>query len=81
MNNKNTIIASLALAALFIGVLAIMTINNAYATSSNGGTSNQQNSCGNYNLAANIICQNNDSKDHEKDNSVFVNSTQPQPQR
>ena len=78
MNNKNTMIASLALSALFIGIMAIMTINSAHASSNNMGTSNQQNSCGNDNLTMNIICQNNDSKDYGRDNSVFVNSTQPQ---
>lgn len=45
MNNKDTMIASLAV--LFIGIMAIMTINSAYASSKNRGTSNQQNSCGN----------------------------------
>jgi len=45
MNNKDTMIASLALAVLFIGMMAIMTINSA--SSKNRGTSNQQNSCGN----------------------------------
>ena len=80
MNNKNTVIASLALAALFIGIIAFMTINSAsYASNKNRGTSNQQNSCGNDDPIMNIICQNNDSKDHGRDNNtVFVNSTQPQ---
>ena len=56
-----------------------MTINSAsYASNKNRGTSNQQNSCGNDDLIMNIICQNNDSKDHGRDNTVFVNSTQPQ---
>jgi len=77
MNNKDTMIASLALAVLFIGIMAIMTINSAYASSKNRGTSNQQNSCGNDDLTTNIICQNNNSKNHGRDNTVFVNSTQP----
>ena len=64
MNNKNTVIASLAL-TLFIGIIAFMTINSAsYASNKNRGTSNQQNSCGNDDLIMNIICQNKDSKDH-----------------
>lgn len=78
MNNKNTIMASVSLAALFIGIMAIMTIDSAYANSKNKGTSNQQNSCGNDDLTMNIICQNVDSKNHGKDNTVFVNSTQSQ---
>jgi len=78
MNNKNTIMASVALAALLIGIMAIMTIHSAYASSKNTGTSNQQNSCGNDVLTMNIICQNSSSKDHGRDNAVFVNSTQPQ---
>jgi hypothetical protein len=28
-------------------------------------------------LTTNIICQNNNSKNHGRDNTVFVNSTQP----
>ena len=32
MNNKDTMIASLALAVLFIGIMAIMTINSTYAS-------------------------------------------------
>jgi hypothetical protein len=32
MNNKDTMIASLALPVLFIGIMAIMTINSAYAS-------------------------------------------------
>ena len=55
-----------------------MTIDSAYASSKNTGTSNQQNSCGNDVLTMNIICQNSSSKDHGRDNAVFVNSTQPQ---
>ncbi len=35
MNNKNTIMASVALATLFIGIMAIMTIHGAYASSKN----------------------------------------------
>ena len=71
--------ASVALAALLIGIIAFMTINSAsYASSKNTGTSNQQNSCGNDVLTMNIICQNSSSKDHGRDNAVFVNSTQPQ---
>ena len=66
------------LAALLIGIMAIMTIHSAYASSKNTGTSNQQNSCGNDVLTMNIICQNNSSKDHGRDNAVFVNSIQPQ---
>ena len=54
-----------------------MTVNSAYASSKNRGTSNQQNSCGNDDLTTNIICQDNNSKDHGRDNTVFVNSTQP----
>lgn len=72
------IMASVALAALLIGIMAIMTIHSAYASSKNTGTSNQQNSCGNDVLTMNIICQNSSSKDHGRDNAVFVNSTQPQ---
>ena len=69
MNNKDTMIASLALAVLFIGMMAIMTINSA--SSKNRGTSNQQNSCGNDDLTTNIICQNNHSKNHGRDNTVL----------
>jgi hypothetical protein len=54
-----------------------MTVNSVYASSKNRGTSNQQNSCGNDVLTTNIICQDNNSKDHGRDNTVFVNSTQP----
>ena len=71
MNNKDTMIASLALAVLFIGIMTIMTINSAYASSKNWGTSNQQNSCGNDDLTTNIICQNNHSKNHGRDNTVL----------
>ena len=78
MNSKNTTIACMIFAALFIGIMAIMTIDNAYASSKNKGTSTQQNSCGNDALPLNIICQNVGSKDHGTDNTVFVNSTQPQ---
>ena len=78
MNSKNTAIACMIFAALFIGIMAIMTIDSAYANSKNKGTSIQQNSCGNDALTMNIICQNVDSKDHGRDNTVFVNSTQSQ---
>ena len=77
MNNKNTVIASLVLTALFIGIIAIMTIHGAYASSKSSRTGTQQNSCGNDDLTTNIICQNNDSKDHGRDNTVFMNSTHP----
>ena len=78
MNSKNTAIACMIFAALFIGIMAIMTIDSAYANSKNKGTSTQQNSCGNDDLTINIICQNVGSKDHGRDNTVFVNSTQPE---
>lgn len=65
----------MTLAALFIGMMTIMTIDSAYANSKNKGTSTQQNSCGNDDLTINIICQNVDSKNHGKDNTVFVNSS------
>jgi hypothetical protein len=39
--------ASVSLAALFIGIIAIITIDSAYLNSKNKRTSNQQNSCGN----------------------------------
>ena len=78
MNNKNIVIASLVLTTLFIGIMAIMTIHDAYASSKSSRTSTQQNSCGNDDdLTTNIICQNNDSKDHGRDNTVFMNSTHP----
>jgi len=77
MNNKNIVIASLVLTALFIGIIAIMTIHDAYASNKSSRTSTQQNSCGNDDLTTNIICQNNDSKDHGIDNTVFMNSTHP----
>ena len=63
MNNKNIVIASLVLTALFIGIIAIMTIHDAYASSKSSRTSTQQNSCGN--------------EDHGRDNTVFMNSTHP----
>ena len=47
MNSKNTPLACMTFAALFIGIMAIMTIDSAYANSKNKGTSTQQNSCGN----------------------------------
>jgi hypothetical protein len=78
MNSKNTALGCITLAALFIGIMAIMTIDSVYANSKNKGTSTQQNSCGNDDLTMNIICQNVDSKDHGRDNTVIVNSTQPQ---
>ena len=46
MNNKNTVITSLVLTALFIVIIAIMTIDSAYASSKILEQA-QQNSCGN----------------------------------
>ena len=57
MNNKKSAIASVALAVLFIGTVAIMTIDSAYATSKTTETTTQRNSCGNDALPLNIICQ------------------------
>ena len=66
MNNKNTVIASLALGICFIGIIAFMTINSAsYASNKNRGTSNQQNSCGkNDYLKMNIIFKIKIQKNH-----------------
>jgi hypothetical protein len=63
---------------LFIGTIAIyLTTDSVYATSKRSETSDQQNSCGNDDLALNISCQNMASQVHGKDNAVFVNATQP----
>lgn len=77
MNNKNAVIVSIALAILFIGTMAIMTINSVYANSKNKGTSTQQSSCGNEVLSSNIFCQNVGSNAHGRGNAAVVNATQP----
>jgi hypothetical protein len=79
MNNiKKTALVSAALTMLFIGTIAIyLTTDSVYATSKRSETSDQQNSCGNDDLALNISCQNVASQVHGKDNAVFVNATQP----
>ena len=77
MNKKHAAMVIIGLAVLFIGTMAIRTIDSVYASRKDTGTGNQQNSCGNDDLTMNIICQNNNSKDHGRDNAVFVNSTHP----
>jgi hypothetical protein len=42
MNSKNTAIACMIFAALFIGIMAIMTNDSAYANSKNKGMSTQR---------------------------------------
>ena len=69
MENKNAAVIIVGLAVLFIGVLAIGTIDNAYASSKNTRSNDQQNSCGNDDLNINITCQNNSSKDHGRNNA------------
>jgi hypothetical protein len=73
---KKTALVSAELVMLFIGTIAIyLTTDSVYATSKRSETSDQQNSCGNDDLALNISCQNVDLQVQGKDNAVSVNAT------
>ena len=54
-----------------IGIMMVGIIDHAYASSKIARSNDQQNSCGNDALITNIICQNNNSKDHDRNNAWF----------
>jgi hypothetical protein len=65
--NKNALVIIIVLvAALSIVIMNVGTLDNAYASSKNARSNDQQNSCGNDDLTMNIVCQNNSSKDQQK---------------
>lgn len=60
------------LAALSIGIMTVGLTDHAYASSKIARSNDQQNSCGNDALITNINCQNNNSKDHGRNNAWFL---------
>lgn len=72
MENKSAAVIIIGLvAALYIGIMMVGIIDHAYASSKIPRSNDQQNSCGNDALITNIICQNNNSKDHGRNNAWF----------
>jgi len=67
-HNAAVIIIGL-LAALSIGIMTVGLTDHAYASSKIARSNDQQNSCGNDALITNINCQNNNSKDHGRNNA------------
>ncbi len=76
--NIKAMLSCAVLMTLFIGTVVILTPHTGYASNKSSGSSTQQNRCGNDDLTINVICENDSSKGHGKDNTIIVNSTQQQ---